>query len=132
MLVICGECATSQHLLTHVDVAMAIVTETKLSPEKATQAEVTIPGYYPPIRRDRMAQGGGVANTADQEVLWVSITTHTGTRMAVCAAYRPGTCPDHDTTMFTHLESNIDIARQSCSHIVVVGDFNVHNHEWLG
>ena len=52
--------------------------------------------------------------------------------MAVYAAYRPGTCPDHEMTMFTQLESDSDIARQSCCHMFVAGDSNVYCHEWLG
>ena len=50
-----------QHTLCRSQADFAIVTETKFTPEKATEAERPNPGYAPPIRRDRTAQGGGVA-----------------------------------------------------------------------
>jgi len=134
-----------QHLLTHHDVDIAVVTETKLTPEKATQAEVTLTGYHPPIRKDRTAQGGGVAIwvrhgiphrqldfASTQETVWISVALDAGTRVAVCGAYRPGSLPDHDTTLFDQLEADIDKARQACSNIIVAGDFNAHNRQWLG
>ena len=40
---------------------IAIVTESKLTPEKATDSELSLPGYYSPLRKDRTAHGGGVA-----------------------------------------------------------------------
>lgn len=135
-----------QHVLMTLDVDVAIVTETKLTPEKATQAEVTVPGYCPPIRKDRTSHGGGVAiwvkvglpykeldiDPANQEIAWINISTTPGNKIGICAAYRPGTCPDNDISMFNQLESNIDAARRSCSSIIVAGDFNVHNTDWLG
>ena len=50
-----------QHTLLASDADIAVVTETKLTLDKMTQAEVTLPGYSPPVRRDRTPQGGGVA-----------------------------------------------------------------------
>ena len=43
----------------HPDIV--IVTETKVTKDKATPADLTFPGYFPPVRMDRTAQGGGVA-----------------------------------------------------------------------
>ena len=134
-----------QHTLKSLHVDIAVVTETKLSPDKASVAEVSIPGYYPPIRRDRTAQGGGVAIwlkegmaykqldiNSECETLWISVAAPSGIKFGICAAYRPGTSADSDCSIFTQLESDIDKARQSCSHIIVAGDFNAHNREWLG
>ncbi|XP_065190752.1 uncharacterized protein LOC135821682 [Sycon ciliatum] len=127
----------------HHNVDLAIVTETKLTPEKATPVETSIPGYHPAIRRDRTAHGGGVAiwvkgglsyrqlniDCADQEMLWISITGPQGTNVGVC---RPGSCADNDIRLFSHLDAGIDAARCSCSRVIVAGDFNVHNTNWLG
>ena len=71
--------------------------------DKVTQAEATIPGYAPPIRRDRKAHDGGVAiwvkagmphkeldiDPSTQEIIWISIATNHSTRLGLCAAYRP-------------------------------------------
>ena len=40
---------------------VVVVTETKLTPDKCTDHEASIPGYSRPLRRDRSAHGGGVA-----------------------------------------------------------------------
>ena len=50
-----------QHSLHQHKPDIAIVTETKVKPEKASQTDLTFPGYCPPVRRDRTAHGGGVA-----------------------------------------------------------------------
>lgn len=126
---------------------IAIVTETKLTQDKCTDSDVTFPGYFPPVRRDRTAHGGGVAiwiktclpykdlqiDSADQEILWVSIALK-DTNVGICALYRPGSCADTDITIFPVLEHGIEKARSSynCGHIILAGDFNVHNEEWLG
>ena len=34
--------------------------------------------------------------------------------------------------MFDQIEAGIESARQSCSNIILAGDFNVHNEDWLG
>ena len=55
-----------RHVLHAESPDVAIVTESKLS-EAVTQAELTLPGYYQPLRRDRNRHGGGVA-------VWVKAT----------------------------------------------------------
>ena len=118
-----------QHTLESLHVDIAVVTETKLSPDKATVAEVSIPGNYPPIRRDRTAQGSGVAIwlkegmaykqldiNSECKTLWISVAAPSGMKFVICAAYRPGTSADSDCSIFIQLESDIDKVRQSCSH----------------
>lgn len=125
---------------------VAIITETKLTEEKATDCQLDIPGYGPPVRRDRTAHGGGVAiwvrsgiphqelniDNSSQELIWVSVTTSSGNRLGLCGAYRPGTSADTDIDLFTAMEAGIDRVRQTCSHVILAGDFNVHNTPWLG
>ena len=65
-----------------------IVTETKFTPEKVTDAEASVPGCTTRIRCDRTAQGGGVAvwlktglgfqplsqiNTLHFDMVWLSV-----------------------------------------------------------
>ena len=69
---------------------IAIVTESKLTPEKATDSELSLPGYYSPLRKDRTAHGGGVAvwvkaslalrelddiQVGNEELIWLSVRT---------------------------------------------------------
>ena len=111
-----------QHLLRQHDIDIAIVTETKLALEKASQAEVTLAGHHPPMQQDRKAQGGGVAIwvkhgiphrqleiASSLEIVWLSVTLVTldsGAKIAVCGAYRPGSLPAHDTAIFDQLEKD--------------------------
>ena len=125
---------------------IAIVTETKLTPTKMTQAELTLPGYYQPLRKDRSAQGGGVAvwvksslavkqldiDTGDNEAIWLTVQTSRHRCVAFCAAYRPGTAANTDTQLLDHINLALDSVRRDCSNIVIAGDFNVHNRDWLG
>ena len=55
-----------RHVLHAESPDFAIVTESKLA-QAVTQAELTFPGYYQPLRRDRNRHGGGVA-------VWVKAT----------------------------------------------------------
>ena len=50
-----------RHTLFNMNVDIAIVTETKITPGKLTLSEATIPGYSPPLRHDRTEHCGGVA-----------------------------------------------------------------------
>ena len=150
-----------QHSLHQHKPDIAIVTETKVTPEKASQTDLTFPGYCPPVRRDRTAHGGGVAiwvktgisfkeldithniNTNnhnnhehpslnDQEIVWISVELQGGQRVGVCGAYRPGTFSDTDTALLDAIDAGIDHAKITCSRVIVAGDFNVHNTAWLG
>ena len=129
----------------HSDIV--IVTETKVTEDKATPADLTFPGYFPPVRRDRTAQGGGIAiwirtdlafteleciDTGGNEILWVRLKTAAGPSIGVCAVYRSGSSADGDISALNSISSGIDDARQCCQNIIVAGDLNVHNREWLG
>ena len=48
-----------QHTLRRFQADIAIVIETRFTPEKVTEAEGTIPGYAPHIRRDRTVKVEG-------------------------------------------------------------------------
>ena len=50
-----------QNLAAEVLPDLIVVTETKFTEEKVTQAEASLPGYATPLRKDRTAHGGGVA-----------------------------------------------------------------------
>ena len=54
----------------HPDIV--IVTETKVTEDKATPADLTFPGYFPPVRRDRTAQGGGAVLLSGFGPTWLS------------------------------------------------------------
>jgi len=134
-----------QHSLMLHSPDIAIVTETKLTTEKATSAELTFPGYYPPIRRDRTAFGGGIAvwvkegiayrhlsqlDEPDHEMLWVSVKPSRSARITLCAGYRPPS--QADTSFMEHLDSVLAAQTNNGSDTILAGDFNVHNTEWLG
>ena len=110
-------------------------------------ATCSVPGFHDPLRLDRTSHGGGVAvwirqdlafkqldhlPTNGHEVLWFSITLSTGERIVFGAVYRPGSCADSDVELLEYLDGTLDQARRCGSHVILAGDFNVHNHSWLG
>lgn len=135
-----------QHCLLHHAVDVAIVTETKFS-DQTQLADVTFPGYSLPIRRDRDALGGGVSvwvksnlavvhhdtiPTDGHEIVWISVGAKPEERFVLGAVYRPGSCRESDTSLFEYLDNVADEVRGLGSHMVLAGDFNVHNSAWLG
>ena len=135
-----------QHtLMTHLP-DIAVVTETKFTPEKCSAADSTFPGYSSPIRRDRTGHGGGVAvwlknglahqqlaqsSTGSHEVIWLSLRLHCGRKVVVCAAYRPGSSADGDISVLEHIDTMIPRLRHHGTQIIIAGDFNVHNRAWI-
>ena len=73
-------------LITH-NVDIAVVTETKMTVDKVTQAEATIPGSAPPIRRGRTAHGGGVAIWVKAGVPHKELDIDTGTQEIILDQY---------------------------------------------
>ena len=81
-----------------------------------------IPGYSPPLRRDRTSHGGGVAvwvksGTAyqylesiqcyDHKVLWLSVAAKNHGHVVVGAVYRPGSCHGEDTQLLDYLRPSM-------------------------
>ena len=130
----------------HVD--LAIVTETKFSPDKVTEAEADIPGFST-YRLDRNAHGfGGVGiwarsslavsrldfpSSVDHELLWLSIKTQGDGRLVVGAVYRPGSSAENDVPLIEHFRDQClaNLTRHN-TRVLLAGDFNVHNTDWLG
>ena len=125
---------------------IAIVTETKLTVEKMSQADTATPGYGPPMRLDRTAQGGGVAVWVrndlaaielgmvprdHQEIIWFTVRLRCGRTAVVAALYRPGSAPEGDTSLMEYLDRTLDAARCHGTQLILAGDFNVHSDDWL-
>lgn len=136
-----------QHCVTDTKPDVVIITETKFTLQKVPIPLACIPGYHEPIRLDRSSHGGGVAvwirsglayqhldhiNCYDHEVIWFSIILHNSRKVVFCAAYRPGSCSESDLRLWEYLDGAMDQARACGKHIVIAGDFNVHNKSWLG
>ena len=66
-----------------------------------------------------------------QELVWPNVKLSTGRPVAICAAYRPGTCSDTDTSIFNVICRGLTSTACRNSAVIVAGDFNVHNQEWL-
>ena len=81
---------------------VVVVTETKLTQDKCTDVESSIPSYSQPICQDRTAHGGGVAvwvkadlayqhlhhvQCCDHEVLWLTATTQSRQKIVLCVVY---------------------------------------------
>ena len=88
-----------------------------------------IPGYSPPLRRDRTSHGGGVAvwvksGTANQylesiqcydhEVLWLSVAAKDHEHVVVGAVSKPGSCHGGDTQLLDYLDTTIDTTFLAC------------------
>ena len=118
-----------------------IIPETKITSDKLSDNDIMISGYFPRLRRDRTSHGGGVAvwvksGTAyqylesiqcyDHEVLWLSVAAKNHGHFVVGAVYRPRSCHG-DTQLLDYLDTTINEAERYGSHIVIAGDFNIHN-----
>ena len=125
---------------------VVIITETKFSSSKVSNAEVSLPGFAPPIRRDRTESGGGVAvwvksdlafqhlqqvNCLHQEVVWLSLETTDCTRIVLRTVYRPGSCSGSDTKFLDYLDSELEPVCLHGEKVIIAGDFNIHNEFWL-
>ena len=94
-----------QHSLYGHKPDIAIVTEMKFTAQKCQQQQVTFPGYFEPVRRDRTEHGGGVAvwirtglafrevqiaEGSSHEVIWLCVRLADCRSVVVCALYRSG------------------------------------------
>ena len=135
-----------QHALLQHQPDVAIVTETKFTAEKVLPSDVSFPGYSSPLRLDRTAHGGGEAIWVESslpsmliselmspahEIIWVSLQLAPGLRTVLGEVYRRGSCAPCDLTLIDHLDNILPEARHQGSHIILIGDFNVHNLAWL-
>ena len=126
---------------------VVIITETKFTADKVSQAEGSLPGYCKPFRCDRTAHGGGVAiwvksqlaavrlekpASGGHELVWISVRTDDGDNVVIGAVYRSGSSSESDVSVIEHLDECLtSLNRSSCS-VILAGDFNVHNQSWLG
>ena len=124
-----------------------IATESLLN-SSVPDSYISITGYQePPLRRDRSDGWGGVSiwirdgiqaqrhedlEPADQELIWCSVQTQSGV-LLLGAAYRPGSLPGSNCTLFNYLSEHLDNIVQStkAQRVLILGDFNVHHKEWL-
>ena len=65
------------------------------------------------------------------EVAWLVLHCEDHSRIVVGAIYRPGSASEYDITLLNCLDNAIDRVRGLGSHLLLAGDFNVHNADWL-
>lgn len=136
-----------RHRITHNNIDIAIVTETKFTHEKVPLVDTLIPGYSAPLRLDRTAHGGGVcvwvkssivvaqlhnSSVREHEIIWFKVRTHSEANFLLAAVYRPGTCSEQDVSLMESIEESLAQLREPNTSIILAGDFNVHSEEWLG
>ena len=61
----------------------------------------------------------------------LAATQHNNVKVVICAVYRYGSSTGTDVELFEYLESVMDTACSKRSRIILAGDFNVHNRQWL-
>ncbi|XP_065195441.1 uncharacterized protein LOC135826763 [Sycon ciliatum] len=49
----------------------------------------------------------------------------------IAALYRSGSAPEGDTSLMEYLDRTLDAARCHGTQLILAGDFNVHNTDWL-
>ncbi|CAM4567914.1 unnamed protein product [Leuciscus chuanchicus] len=126
--------------------SIVIVVETFLDSTTPDGADsIQIPGYSLNCRRDRTGKnGGGIAvyclegisiyhNPArdpdDFELMWFTVALKTRT-LLIGAIYRP---PSASCDILDYLDKNtFSVMDEYRAQSVMLGDFNVHHHEWLG
>ena len=138
-----------QHVLHSLKPDVAIVTETKFTPDKCSSAQSCIPGYGEPLRCDHTAQGGGIAvwcrstlamkqlhvgvnSDVHNATLWCSLRLCSGPELVIGAVYRSGSSANSDVSVINYIDSCLDRVSTPDNHIILAGDFNVHSTEWLG
>ena len=111
------------------------------------EKDLILPGFDTPFRRDRIVggqHGGGVIlwvashlnpvalpslQSKSHELLFVKATID-GKLFHVCVAYRP---PSADSSVCTSLNTAFTkILSKNNSNLILVGDLNPHNFDWLG
>lgn len=70
--------------------------------------------------------------TGENEIVWMSVGLNKDTKLVIGAVYRPGSCRGSDTSLIEYLDDTMDDARRHGSHLMLAGDFNIHNTAWLG
>ena len=66
------------------------------------------------------------------EIIWFSIRLRCGQTAVVAALYRSGSASEGDTSLMEYLDSYLDAVRQQGNRLILAGDFNVYNTDWLG
>ena len=51
--------------------------------------------------------------------------------VVIGALFQPGSCADNDTCLIEYLGPALYMARTYGTHMVLAGDFNVHQETWL-
>ena len=135
-----------QHCLQSTQPDLAVATETKLTADKMSLAECTIPGYAAPIRCDHTGQGGGIAvwvksdlcfrhldpiDCKGFEVIWLLLETSSHGKIIVCEVYRSGSTSGSDCSLVEYLEDTLEDTPHLGDYLLITGDFNVHRTAWL-
>ena len=66
------------------------------------------------------------------EIIWFSVRLRCGQAAVVAALNRSGSASEGDTRLMEYLDSHRNAVRQQGTHLILAGDFNVHNTDWLG
>jgi len=119
------------------------ISETFLS-ENHTTVDLSLPGYYDIIRKDRPTFGGGVAVYVKSNIsysrkvefecdglesIWLAINTCDG-QILLCTVYRP----PNNTQFWDAFENNIDNVQSvtNTNKIIILGDLNADPHTNMG
>ena len=121
-----GKLGEFAHTVNSSQPDVLVVTETKLTPDKCTDHEASIPGYLWPLRReaDLAYQHLHHIQCHDHKVIWLTVTTRTRQNIVVCAVYRPGSCSESDVRILEYLDDTLEAARAHGSKIIIAEDFN--------
>lgn len=115
------------------------VTESWLDPSIPTE-DLLVPGYLPPIRRDRNRHGGGVMvfisdstpaihrpDLEHPDCETICIEVQTPVPCLVCICYKPPTC--NVDNLLSGIEKITD-GGHDCPNVVFLGDFNSKHSNW--
>ena len=69
--------------------------------------------------------------TDDHEVLRLAVSLSTQQYIVIRVLFQPGSCADNDTCLIEYLGPALYMARTHGTHMVLAGDFNVHQETWL-
>ena len=134
---LCNKIVDSRYVLAQTGIELLVVSETKLT-ENFPDAQFYVEGYnFPPYRRDRNSNGGGLMVFAKKDLITRRIKELESTKIEIISleltvskhkwiifsVYRPP--KTNFETFFSELNICLDKATRTYENIVLLGDMNI-------
>lgn len=131
--------------MTSSRIDIALITESWLSPDTVTDAELSNNGHFQVIRCDRQSRGGGALALVsaklscspvdlgaldDLEMIAIDLSLNDNQLRMVCAYLSPTGSSERLVNRMVAYRNAIDGCSDSVSSLCITGDFNLPNIDW--